>query len=85
MSRLTKTGLWLLPWGPGTGAVLSLTLKFFPSLDPCPLELAWRSIPTTCRILTLILQASGLVFVTGVILLIVSGVRRLVRRPRQEE
>jgi len=79
MSRLTRTGLWLLPWLPLTIVIL-LVLDLFRSshllIDDAPYtraQLVWNVI------YNLVLWPS---FGFGVILLVIAGIRRLARLSR---
>jgi hypothetical protein len=78
MSRLARIGLWLLPWF-AIAIIGVLAARRFPSYDPCPPDTGFGPLSLTCLALLWLLRLSALLFFAGLILLLVAGVRRMLR------
>ena len=81
LSRLTRAGLWLVPWLP----LAAIGLMFWAHYDST--ILLPRCFPTTPeplvqRAYTIFLQFSFLAFASALVLLSIAGVRRLMRLRR---
>jgi hypothetical protein len=74
MSRITRVGLWLLPWLPVCVAIIVICAHFDQSLliDDAPLTLTSRMLQWPCWI-------SLLAFVLGIVLLFIAAVRRMLK------
>jgi hypothetical protein len=78
MSRLTRTGFWLLPWFPALALLSAMLAFYFPSVYPCPVDVRWGSVSTSCRVIGFFQTASTVAFLAGILLLSIAGVRRLI-------
>jgi hypothetical protein len=76
LSRLTRTGLWLLPWLPICVAILMIWANYDGSIYQL---YCWTAPPPAQRVFTRLFQGASLSFLLGVILLVVNFVRHLVR------
>ena len=84
MSRLTKAGLWLLPWYPLCWVALLVWLHFKPDL---PFDLLFNN---HSQLFDAAVSAFGTfgwiafyALILGLILLCIAGIRRAVRLRRQ--
>ncbi|HUE40930.1 MAG TPA: hypothetical protein VMO75_03290 [Chthoniobacterales bacterium] len=78
ISGLTRTGLWLLPWFPACLAVMFAASHINPWLLAD--DVRWTPYPLLDRCLQLTMQLSLFAFVVGLAVLLIAGVRRLIRR-----
>jgi hypothetical protein len=81
MSRLTRTGLWLLPWLPAAFVAVIAMAHYHPEMmvgDP-----RWRAASLIERIYAVAFQLTLLAFLLGIVFLLISAVRYLVRLRRQ--
>ena len=86
MSRITRTGLCLLPWAPAYLISLRILFTCFPALNPCPpgyypghFEVDVFAVSPSCHWLFVIWNIFFLVFFPGIGLLCLAGIVWLVR------
>jgi hypothetical protein len=78
MSRLSRTGLWLIGWLPLLIITMAALLSYDRSLDPCPLDVHMaNAAPRACVLLVYTTKLFTAAFALGLLFLAIAGLRRL--------